>query len=148
MKKTYVIFVLIFLCRAIIFSQESDNEISFLYDFLKGTYELIGRYPDSNETYTGRVEFKKSDDGLKVVRFVDGAETEGTGKIETATADSIKVFRVRFNEKGSDYEITYLISSDLDNYARLTGYFYLRTGDTRKPGIEALFSGHMRYEKK
>ena len=136
------------LCRVIIFSQENNDEISFLYDFLKGTYELIGRYPDSNETYTGCVEFKKSDDGIKVLRTVDGAKTEGTGKIETATADSIKVFRVRFNEKGSDYEITYLISSDLDNYARLTGYFYLRNGDTPKPGIEALFSGHKGYEKK
>ena len=137
-----------FLCRAIIFSQESDNEISFLYDFLKGTYELIGRYPDSNETYTGRVEFKKSDDGIKVIRSVDGVKTEGTGKIETATADSINVLRIRFSEDGNDYEITYLISSDLDNYARLTGYFYLSTGDTRKPGIEALFPGYMRYEKK
>ena len=137
-----------FLCRAIVFSQESDNEISFLYDFLKGTYELIGRYPDSNETYTGRVEFKKSDDGLKVIRSVDGAETEGTGKIETATADSINVLCVRFSEDENDYEISYLISSDLDNYARLTGYFYLRTGDTRKPGIEALFAGHIGYEKK
>ena len=137
-----------FLCRAIVFSQESDNEISFLYDFLKGTYELIGRYPDSNETYTGRVEFKKSDDGLKVTRSVNGTEIEGTGKIETATADSINVLRVRFSEDENDYEISYLISSDLDNYARLTGYFYLRTGDTRKPGIEALFAGHIGYEKK
>lgn len=143
-----MIFVLIFLCGTVVFSQENDDEISFLYDFLKGTYELIGRYPDSGKTYTGQIEFKISDNGLAVFRTVEGIETEGTGKIETATADSIKVLRVRFNEKGSDYEVTYLINSDLDNYARLTGYFYLRNGNTRKPGIEALFSGHMRYIEK
>jgi len=47
--------------------------------------------------------------------------------------------RVEFVHKGRKYGGTYLIGSDLDNYARLTGYLYLKKGKTTKPGLEALF---------
>ena len=61
------------------------------------------------------------------------------GRIIRATADKIKVLRVEFVHKGRKYGGTYLIGSDLDNYARLTGYLYLKKGKTTKPGLEALF---------
>jgi hypothetical protein len=65
---------------------------------------------------------------------------EGTGQVETATADRIRVLRVRFIENGESYEAAYLVGGDLDNYGRLTGYVYLKNGKTKKPGLEAWFS--------
>ncbi len=64
------------------------------------------------------------------------------GKIDVVTADKIKVLRVTFTENKKEYEATYLIDSDLDNYGRLTGYIYLKAGGTKSPGLEALFSDH------
>ncbi|WAC08443.1 MAG: hypothetical protein OS130_04415 [Thermodesulfobacteriota bacterium] len=116
-------------------SAEEDS----LYEFLQGTYHLIGRLPDSSTTYTGKVTFTKTDNGLQVRRTIDGKAIEGAGKIETATADKIKVLRVRFINQNKSYELTYLINSDLDNHARLSGYLYLIPGGTKVPGLEALF---------
>jgi hypothetical protein len=46
---------------------------------------------------------------------------------------------VTFSHRNRDYEATYLIHADLDNYARLTGYLFQASGKTVKPGLEALF---------
>lgn len=50
---------------------KKDNEIDFLYDFVAGEYLLIGKLPDSNETYTGKVTVKRSKKGLEVLRYVE-----------------------------------------------------------------------------
>jgi len=62
-----------------------------------------------------------------VLRSVNGEESEGVGRIETETADKIKVLRVRFHQRDRKYEATYLIHSDLGNYPRLTGRLYLKS---------------------
>lgn len=120
-------------------AQAQDDELEFLYRFLKGSYEIIGRRPDSNDTYTGKVVLRKTDGHLRVTRYINSQEIEGTGKIETTTCDKVKVLRVSFIEKGQAYEVTYLINSDLDNYGRLTGYVYQKEGKTKQVGLEALF---------
>ena len=120
-------------------SQIQKNETDFLYNFLSGSYQVIGRLPDSNELYDGKIVMERSGDSLNVVRKIAGKEISAVGRIETATADNVKVLRVRFTENNRTFEITYLIHSDLDNYARLTGYVYLKNGGTKKPGLEALF---------
>jgi hypothetical protein len=76
-----------------------------------------------------------------------GRAVKGIGKIETVTSDKIKVLRVRFRSEEKDYEATYLIGSDLDNYGRLTGHVYFKDGETRTPGLEALFIEHPGVEK-
>jgi len=116
-----------------------EDESDLLYTFLQGTYELVGRWPDSQQTYTGRAVLSKTADFIKVVRTIGGEQIEAVGKIETATADKIKVLRVRFEQDGEQYEATYLIGSDLDNYGRLTGYVYSRERPSGQPGLEALF---------
>jgi len=73
-------------------SSEEDS----LYAFLEGTYHLIGRLPDSKETYSGKVVLKKTDDALQITRVINGKEIKGVGKLEAATADKIKVLRIRF----------------------------------------------------
>ena len=132
-----------FLLLSILFSQLSaqkhTDKNEFLKDFLQGSYEVIGRYPDSNALYSGTVTIQLSDSSLKVIRIINGVETDGQGMIETATADKRTVLRVCFILDKIEFEATYLIESDLDNYARLTGYVYIKSGATKKPGIEALF---------
>ena len=119
-------------------SREEDS----LYSFLEGTYHLIGRLPDSKETYSGKVVIKKTDDAFQITRVINGKEIKGVGKLEAATADKIKVLRIRFIDESKRYEATYLVNSDLDNYARLSGYLYLIQGGTKVPGLETLFIDH------
>lgn len=139
MKRCYLVIIpLVFLC-SFTWAETKNNDIDFLYNFLEGSYELIGRFPDSNMTYTGKVVLMKSGDYLEVIRTIKNKVIKGTGKIETGTADKIKVLRIRFIDENKSYEGTYLIGSDLDNYARLTGYLYLKEGGTKEPGLEALF---------
>ncbi len=125
-------------------AKETGNkeEIDFLYDFLSGTYVLVGRAPESSRTYTGKMLLSGGNGKFEVTRIIEGKTVKGTGRIETATGDRIKVVRVRFTEGGKKYETTYLIGSDLDNYGRLSGYLYLKQGNTVKPGLEVLFIDH------
>ena len=139
--------IILLLCvPAIPLAQDNEEKLDFYYNFLIGTYDVIGRHPDSNETYTGKVIFKKAGETLEVVRNIYNKTIEGAGKIDVVTADKIKVLRVVFTENNSAYEATYLIHTDLDNYGRMTGYIYLKEGGTKKPGLEALFSDHI-YKK-
>ena len=141
----------VFIAALLIFSIISgvwagDGEIAFLYEVLQGTYHVVGRWPDSNESYYGKVVVKNKGDYLQVLRSINGKEIEGVGRVTTATADKIKVLTVEFYQHGRRYEATYIIDSDLDNFARLTGYLYLKTGETKKPGLEALFIDHQSSE--
>lgn len=139
--KFYLCAVFLLLCipTSVLAENNREND-DFYYGFLIGTYEVIGRYPDSNDTYTGKVIFKKSHETIEVIREINNKTIKGIGNIEFATADKIKVLRVTFTENKKEYEATYLIDTDLDNYGRLTGYIYLKAGGTKKPGLEALFS--------
>lgn len=141
MKSFCLVLVLLafFISSAGAHGPENSSDEESLYAFLEGTYHLIGRLPDSKETYSGKVVLKKTDDALQVTRVIEGKEIKGVGKIEAATADKVKVLRIRFIDENKNYEATYLINSDLDNYARLSGYLYLMKGGTKLPGLEALF---------
>ena len=140
----YLVITLIMIATSAAWAQGHGNsdEIEFLYGFLEGPYHLIGRLPDSHKTYTGKVVLRRRDNQLEVIRRVEGKEIIGVGTIVTATADKIKVLRIRFTDENTGYEATYLIDSDLDNYGRLTGYLYLQEGGTKIPGLETLFIDH------
>ncbi len=122
-----------------LFAQNQANPAEFLYDFLPGTYEAIGRLPESDSLYSATVQIKKADSVLTVIRKMDNREVTGSAKIEKAAAGDASVLRVRFLQDQKLYEITYLIHSDLGNYARLSGYSYRKDGTTRQPGLEVLF---------
>jgi hypothetical protein len=142
MKKRYLVIIPLVFLYCFTWAETKNNDIDFLYNFLAGSYALIGRFPDSNMTYTGKIVLMKSGDYLEVIRTIKNRVTKGTGKIETAAPDKIKVLRIRFVDENKSYEGTYLIGSDLDNYARLTGYLYLKEGSTKEPGLEAFFIDH------
>lgn len=100
---------------------------------------------DSNKPFVGRVIINQKGKQLQILRTVNGVTIEGVGRIEQAAPESSRVLRIRFSSGTNKFEGTYLYHSDLDNYARLTGYLYKidpKTGipiDTKNPGLEALF---------
>ena len=113
--------------------------------FLAGSYEVVGRYPDSERIYTGTVSIDIDEEtgALAITRTIGDASVAGTGTIATAV-ERTPVLRIRFEEAGQQLEATYLIDTDLDNYARLSGYVYAQGGGTTLPGIETLFADHYR----
>lgn len=146
LKNLVIIIAIFFVSNACAQVSVEAQENEFLYGFLKGPYQVIGRFPDSSKTYTGTVVFKNEYDHFEIIRIIEGNMIKGTGKIETATAEKTKVLRVHFVERNKHYEITYIIHSDLDNYGRLTGYLYLKKGQTKIPGLEALFTDYQAIE--
>ncbi len=118
----------------------SDDEA--LYGFLAGTYWLVGKALDSQDSFVGTVVLSAQPDRLTVTRRVGGVEVIGEGRIEPAGHDGGRVLRIRTVEHGVAYEGTYLWQSDADNYARLTGYVYRPGQPTASPGMEALFIAH------
>jgi len=82
------------------------------YNSLVGSYACIGRWPDSNKTFSGRVEISKANEGVKMIRLIDREKIEAVGKYRTPTPDNIPILKVKFNQKGKAYEETGLINSD------------------------------------
>lgn len=139
MKCLGLIFSCLLFLASPLFAEEAAREESD-YDYLVGSYECIGRWPDSSNTYSGRVEISESGNGVKIIRTINGQKITATAKYETVTPDKIEVLRVRFTQKGKDYEETCMVRGDLDNYARITCYMY--TKGTKKVGLETLFPDH------
>jgi len=131
---------ILFLISSVAIAQQGQE--GFLADFIAGNYLLVGKLPDSNNTYHGKLQIVSTDSGIEVHRIISGKTISGSGAIEKATADGVGVFRMRFREDGTEFEETCMIQSDLDNYARITCYLYQPGVRTGNPGLEALFIDH------
>ena len=118
-------------------TEGEDAEIRFL----EGSYILIGKRIDSEISYTGRIRFvyNEKTGALDFTRTIAGRRTTGSARIERALAGEAKVLRLRFSENGVLFEGTFLWRSDLDNFARLSGYIYRTGSPAQKPGLEAYF---------
>lgn len=119
-----------------------DTKAQFLTDYIVGSYRLIGKAPESNNTYYGTIEFRKISNKLHVIRTINNTMTHGNAEAEQVLHGETEILRIKFSEGGIDYEETCLIDSDLDNYARLTCYLYRRGEKTKEPGLEAYFITH------
>ena len=113
-------------------------DVPFLLEFLAGDYRLVGQQPDSGTPYVGKVSFRERKGQFEIIRTVGGTTIHGTGIITTG-GEGTAVLRCRFTVTKVAYEATYLWRSDMDNYPRLTGYVYHKQGETKSPGLEALF---------
>jgi len=120
-------------------AKEPDRE--FLVGFLTGDYVVVGKKPDSDETYQGRVTLRPRELEFDVTRVIAGKTEQGTAWFDTTgKPDHIPVLRMRFTQDGKSYDATYVWRGDLDNYGRITGYVFLpKPGATKSPGLEALF---------
>jgi hypothetical protein len=112
-----------------------------LRSYMAGDYDLIGRKVDSASTYTGHVTYQNANGVLQVTRTVEGKTDKCIARFDTVAGDDhIPVLRMHFHLDGKECDATYRWQSDPDNYPRFTGYVYL--GDTKSPGLEALFPIH------
>lgn len=141
MKVSPVKLSILLLISSLVHAGQSQE--GFLSNFVSGKYHLLGKHPDSNETYYGKVELVAVKDNIiKVERTIAGRKTNGTGSIKEATPDKIHVLHILFNDNDQQHEHTCMIGSDLDNYARLTCYTYIKGSTAKEPGLEALFIDH------
>ncbi len=116
-----------------------DEETLFLQDFLAGTYTVVGTNPESNQVFRGTFGLEKTEGNLKLTRIIDADTTIGKAWLDKISADEITVLKAAFKKNDRFYEAMYLIDSDLNNYARLTGHVYYKNGKTRRAGLEAWF---------
>ncbi|MHB8138633.1 MAG: hypothetical protein ACYDGO_09655 [Smithellaceae bacterium] len=118
--------------------KDKDREDSLL-GFLTGSYEVIGKRPDGGGTYHGTITLMRKGRELVITRAIESRKTTGTAKIIAATADEIPVLQADFIEGKQKFRAIYMIGSDLDNFARLTGKVFFPDRETKIPGLEALF---------
>ena len=134
---------LIFLAFLFVFVVAEADDIEnhdFLYDYLVGNYIVFGKGLNNGPLYSGNVVFERKENHLQITRMIDNQRIVGVGYIEHIAAEpQTNVLRIRFEQDGKHLEATYLWQSDLDNYARLTGYIYQPDTKTTVPGMEALF---------
>jgi hypothetical protein len=108
------------------------------YSPLVGVYDLIGRKPDSRETYSGTITLISTSTGLRVERRVGGNIVIGAGQFRFKTPDKIKVLEISFKDGQDTFESSCRTGWDLDNYARITCLYGI-IGKTKAPGMEAFF---------
>ena len=109
-----------------------------LTNIMSGEYIIVGKKPDSDATYSGRLTFRRRGERLGFVRTVAGRTERGTATLElTVVGDPAPVLRMHFKLDGIRHDATYQWKFDLDNYARFTGYVYLP--GTKAAGLEMLF---------
>jgi len=139
-RRAAVLFSFAFAISLLAESTSQKYDLGDITKFIEGEYVLIGRKPESKTTYAGRVIFRAKDNGLEFRRVLEGPAQTGNVVFDTKVDESGRpVLRIQFLMDGKKYEATYLWSTDLSNFARLTGYVYLRDGKTKLPGLEALF---------
>jgi hypothetical protein len=133
--KTRTTALLLVACASTVTAEVTREE----YSPLLGVYDLVGRMPGSEETYSGVVTLCASGDELRVMRSVGGARTPGVARIEYVTPEKIATVIFEFSERGEVWETACMWGGDLDNYARLSCLRREKAVPTTEPGLEALF---------
>ncbi len=111
-----------------------------LVNVMQGDYVVVGKQPDSQATYTGRLTFRPRGETLAFTRTVAGHTVRGVATLElTVMGGQAPVLRMHFVQDGQRYEATFQWMIDLDIYARFTGYVYRPDGTTKEGGLEMLF---------
>lgn len=129
-------FLLFLLPSAWVWAAEPRDD--FLGQFLVGEYQIVGKLLDAKTTYLGHATIQVSGSELMIERKIEGKTIVAQGRIEK-THDQVSVLRTHFLQDQAQIEQTCLISSDLDNYARITCYSYSPNAKTTDPGLEAYF---------
>ena len=115
--------------------------------FFDGDYVMIGRHSDNGGLYQGKLQIKRDGKSWTIRRSIDGKSTDGVGKISPIAGGEAHAFTMSFAQGGHQYEATFSIDTDPDNYPRLTGYVYRQDGATIVVGLEAVFADHGQLSK-
>ena len=81
MKYCWYVATVLASVSTLVWAQAKDSSDEPLYDFLCGSYQIIGRLPDSDQLYSVKVDLKRSGDHLEVLRLMGGRAVKGIGKI-------------------------------------------------------------------
>ena len=109
------------------------------WSFVPGRYQLIGRHPDSQRTYTGTARIDRVGKEIRLSRDISGKHTEVFGVVRRADPGEAYVLHFKWG-KTHPMEMICLIGSDLDNYARLTCHWGKKGNPHSQPGMEAYFA--------
>ena len=109
--------------------------------FIQGKFTFIGREPDGGATYAGDATIVEKAGKLVMSRKVAGKTVEALGTKEVPHPPGEgQVLRFRWKEDQKAKIMTCLVSTDLDNYARLSCVWVVDQADHKSPGFEAYFS--------
>lgn len=103
------VLIIIALCAAYSGSAATEPpkppyDLDFVAQFVAGEYVLVGRKPESESTYTGRVILSKHGDGLEFTRTVGGDTQHGSVVLDTKTSENGRpVLRMRFPVDGQPH---------------------------------------------
>ena len=121
-------------------AEPDPTETESLAGFLSGHFILVGKSPDSDETFLGSMTLRAEGEKLVGERRIGDRTVPVSGSIQTALCcDGVRLLQVRFEDEGRSFDATYMVQCDLDNYPRLTGYVVEHGKETDWPGIETLF---------
>lgn len=109
------------------------------WNFVVGRYQLIGRQPDSLQTYTGTARIERVGKKLRLSRRIAGVESQILGVVKRADPGEAWVLSFQWQEK-TPMEMVCLVGGDLDNYARLTCHWGKAGNPHKQPGMEAYFA--------
>lgn len=139
-----IISVFLVLSARVCHAEHASKALSdeFFAEFLVGSYKVVGRNVNSLETYTGSVTISRESGVLQMRRDIQGRKTIANAEIVRSSVDGVRVLRVSFEEGGATLEGSYIWSSDLDNYARISGVIVKCGEKTDNPGLECLFIDH------
>jgi len=123
------------------FAHDDDDGHEFLAGFLEGEYTLVGKAIDSDNAVIGTVVLEQHRKEIKGHRLIGGELAELSGTIvHPKCCESTHSLVLIFTSAGRTFEGHYLWSSDLDNYARISGFVYELGSRTNSPGMEVLFN--------
>src|SRR5665213_3638851 len=115
----------------------ANKDADFL-KFLAGDYIIIGRAPDGGAVYSGRATIEVSSGGVLLHTYRGDTKIEATGGLDVASPGEERVLRF-YSGKPDATDMTCLVSTDLDNYARLTCVWWQPGTEPKHPGLEAKF---------
>lgn len=108
-----------------------------LANLIAGNYTMIAREPDSNNTYSGTMSIETPKD--KIIHIVEKVPNQPPriwhGQFRQAAPGEGCILAVESKERS----MACLVSTDLDNYARLTCLTKKKNIPSKKLGLVALF---------
>ena len=121
---------------AAVLAKDGDDT---LRDLVLGDYVTVGREPDGGIAYNGSARIEFDGDHLVLRERRGEHQITAAGRFEVPSPpDEGRVLRF-LSQDPEPVTMTCIVSSDLDNYARLTCLWLRQGTEPAEPGLEAMF---------
>jgi hypothetical protein len=85
---------------------------------LIGKYEILGKEPETGQTYYGWLDISMVNESYVLRRQVKGQILIGAAWLESCSPDKFMVLKVRYDSKPKGQELSCYLRFDGDNYTR------------------------------